>query len=142
MSTGPVGGDSWLTLLDAMKRLRVAWPARGWSWDARLSCVASSFNIEVEAQARTAAAIALTNEWTWTTMQRAPAPLRDVAERTGGLRAGQMLLASQAVGAVFAYGLWWPWGNGMTTSVRIGLDGSGATQDAVQRMRSVFGVEL
>jgi hypothetical protein len=142
MSTGHLGGDSWPTLLEAMKKLRSVWPSRGWSWDARLSCVASSFNIEVEAQARTATAIALPSEWTWTTMQRAPAALRDIAERTGGLRAGQLLLASAGVGAVFAYGLWWPWGNGMTTSVRIGFDGSGVTQDAIQRMRGVFGVEL
>jgi hypothetical protein len=84
----------------------------------------------------------LPNEWTSTTVQRAPAPLRDLAERTGGLRAGQIIFASGGVAAVFGYGLWWPWGDGMTTSVRIGLGGPGVTQDTLQRLRDVFGVEV
>jgi hypothetical protein len=125
-----------------MKELRASWPSRGWSWDPRLSCVTSSFDAEFDARARTAAAIALAAEWTSTTIQRAPPPLRDLAERTGGLRAGQMIFASAGVGAAFAYGLWWPWGDGMTTSLRIGLGGGGVSQESFQRLRDVFGVAL
>ncbi|HEY8042184.1 MAG TPA: hypothetical protein VIF15_20410 [Polyangiaceae bacterium] len=141
MATGP-GVDSWRSLFGAMKELRAAWPSRGWSWDSRQSCVSSSFSVELEPKARTATALALSTEWTSATIQRAPAPLRELAERTGGLRAGQMILASAAVGSAFGYGLWWPWGDGMTTSVRIGLGGPEATQEALQRLRDVFSVEL
>jgi hypothetical protein len=125
-----------------MKELRLAWPSRGWSWDSRLSCVTSSFSAELEGKARAAASLALASEWTPATIQRAPAPLRDIAEKTGGLRAGQMILASAAVGSAFAYGLWWPWGDGMTTSVRIGLVDSATSEEALQRLRDVFSVEL
>jgi hypothetical protein len=129
-------------LFEAMKQLRATWPARGWSWDGRLSCVASSISAEIEAKARTVAAVALPTEWTSVTIQRAPPNLQEIAERTGGLRAGQLILTSAAAGGAFAYGLWWPWGDGITISVRIGLSGHGATNDAFQRLRDVFGVEL
>lgn len=125
-----------------MKELRLAWPSRGWSWDSRLSCVTSSFSAELEGKARAAAALALSTEWTPATIQRAPAALRDIAEKTGGLRTGQMIFASAAVGSAFAYGLWWPWGDGMTTSVRIGLVDSATSEEALQRLRDVFSVEL
>lgn len=142
MSTGFIGGSSWSVLFAAMKQVRAAWPARGWSWDGRLSCVSSSFAAELEGKARAAAGLALGTEWTSTTIHKAPPPVRQLADRTGGLRPGQMILAGNAIGPGFAYGLWWPWGDGMTTSVRIGLEGMDGSHDAFQRLRDAFGVEL
>ena len=141
MSTGPVGGDAWSLLFAALKELRSAWPSRGWSWDTRLSCVTSSFNVEFESKSRAAVIVALSTEWTPVTIPRASPALRDLAERTGGLRAGQLIFTSATIGANFAYGLWWPWGDGMTTSLRIGLAGSSVREDALQRLRDVFSVE-
>jgi hypothetical protein len=142
MSTGAGAGDPWSLLFGAMKEIRASWPSYGWSWDARVSCVTSSFSVELEGKARSVAAIALSSEWTSATIQQAPAHLREIAERAGGLRAGQLVLSSAPVGNLFAYGLWWPWGDGMTTSVRIGLGGPGARQEVLQRLRDVFGVEV
>jgi hypothetical protein len=142
MPTGAMVGDSWSGLLRALKELKATWPTRGWSWDGRLACVSSSFASELDGRARACAAIALPNEFTSTTLSRAPGALRELAERTGGLRSGQMLLAGAGGGASFAYGLWWPWGDGMTTSLRVGLGGPDATSDAQQRLREAFGVEL
>jgi hypothetical protein len=141
MSTGPVVGDAWSLLFAALKELRLAWPSRGWSWDTRLSCLTSSFNSELETRARAAVIAALSTEWTSTTIQRASVPLRDLAERTGGLRAGQFMFSSATIGAHFAYGLWWPWGDAMTTSVRVGLGGAGLREESHQRLRDLFGVE-
>jgi len=89
-----------------------------------------------------AAMAALPNEWAPATISRAPHPLREIATRTGELRTGQLILVSQSEGAAFAYGLWWPWGDDITTSIRIGLDGVDVSSDAFQRFRDVFGVEL
>src|SRR5277367_5921487 len=141
MPVAPVFGDSSSELLRALKDLRSAWPTRGWSWDARHNCVTSSFSVELETKARAATSVALANEWSPATIRGANPALRDVVERAGGIRAGQLVLASSTIGGPFAYGLWWPWGDGMTTSLRIGLGGPGATQDALQRLRDAFGVE-
>jgi hypothetical protein len=141
MSSGPVVGDAWSVLFGALKQVRSSWPARGWSWDTRLLCVTSSFNVEIEAKARSAVSLALATEWTGTSIQRAPLSLRDLAERTGGLRSGQMILTNANIGASYGYALWWPWGDSITTSVRIGLAGPDAREDALRRLREVFGVE-
>ena len=71
-------------LFEAFKRMRGQWPTRGWSWDARLTCVTSSFSTEFQQQARAAVAEALTLEWTPATLGKAPQGLRDLVERSGG----------------------------------------------------------
>jgi len=134
-------GDPLNQLLEALKRLRAGWPQRGWSWDSRLSCVSSSFNTDIEPQAKQAATIALSGEWTMNSIGQAPPALQTIAQRTGGLRQGQRVLCSAAFGRVFAFGLWWPWGDGQTTSMRIGLGGADSIRDASIRLCEAFGVE-
>jgi hypothetical protein len=142
MSTRP-DADPWRVLFAAMNEVRSSWPSHGWSWDARLSCVSSSFGVEFEGRARLAASLALPSQWTPKTLLQAPPALRDIAERTGGLREGQVIFASDGAGPAFGYGLWWPWGDETTTSFRIGLAGRGGTPDMLKRLRDVFGaVEL
>src|ERR1700722_8002162 len=133
--------ESLSLILGAMKGFRAPWPSRGWSWDKRVACVTSSFVVELEAKARAAAAPAFPNEWTSSTIGRASPALREIADRTGGLRAGQTILVSNSSGTGFAYALWWPWGDGMTTSARIGLGGSFASESSLEKLRDVFGVE-
>jgi hypothetical protein len=104
--------------------------------------VTSTFNSEHEPRARAAIALALTTEWTPATIPQALPPLREVVERTGGMRSGQICFASQTVGRAFTYGLWWPWGDGMATSLRIGVGGPDAREDTYARLRDTFGVEV
>jgi hypothetical protein len=106
-----------------------------------MTCVTSSFNVEAEAKARAAVTAALPTEWTSVTIQSAPQPLKDLSERTGGLRAGQLIFVSGPATGSFGYGLWWPWGDAITTSFRVGLAGPGAREDAFRRLRDVFNVE-
>jgi hypothetical protein len=125
-------------LFEVLARLRGSWPKRGFSWDNRLSCIASSFGNDLSDEARRAAAIAFPYEWTKQTLHTAPPIIRDIADRTGGIRADQRLLATQPFGKLIAYGMWWPWGDETTISLRIGLAGSGATYEE-SRLREVFG---
>jgi hypothetical protein len=49
----------------------------------------------------------------------------------------QRLYSSDLGGRLFAFGLWWPWGDETTISLRIGLGGYVAEADLV-RLREVF----
>jgi hypothetical protein len=111
-------------LFDLLAQLRRAWPAGGWSWDNRFMCVASTISIETTAKARVAASIALPHAWTERTLAQAPLEVRQIAELTGGVRENQLVLASPAMGDIFAWGLWWPWRDGNTVSMRVGLGGN------------------
>jgi len=129
-------------MFDAFRRLRAEWPRRGWSWDSRLSCIASSFGADLEPTARTIALTAFPAEWTARTLPTAPPNVQDLAERCGGLRTGQSLFSGLGVGRVFAYGLWWPWGDGVSISLRVGLSGIDDNHDMMNRFRDVFGITM
>lgn len=132
--------EAWQPLFESLARLKAAWPTRGFSWDSRLSCITSSFTTEQEPQARTACKLALQNEWSATTIIRAPQLLRDVVERCGGIRHGQTVLSTGPVNGLMVFGLWWPWGDGETTSLRVGLADVDPNKEPYIRFRDVFGV--
>jgi hypothetical protein len=135
-------GDTWSPLLQSLQTLRAEWPRRGWSWDSRLACVSSSFDSELDATLRPLAAKFFSSEWLPSRIAAAPQEVRDVAERTGGLRSGQLLVTSPPSGRAFAFGLWWPWGDGMTTSFRIGFGGREPREETFVKFREIFSVQL
>lgn len=134
--------STWQPLMDRFTQLKSTWPARAWSWDSRLVCVTSSFSVEFESKARVAALEALPLEFTAATLPRASSDLRRLAERAGGLRMGQLLLTTRETRSPIAFGLWWPWGDGMTTSFRVGIDGLDWDDDPNPHVREIFGVQL
>jgi hypothetical protein len=81
-------------------------------------------------------------EYTTATLNSATPELRELAARTGGLRAGQLLLVGGPVGGITAFGLWWPWGDGETISMRVGLLDIDAAREPWRRLRDVFGVSM
>lgn len=132
-----MAGDSWQRVLDQLAMLGQSWPGGEWTWDARFSAVASSFSREVEPAARESMKHALTRGWTLKTIDEAPAALRAITDRTGGLRSKQRLLAGDG-DELFA--LWWPWGGGDTITLRLGFAGAAASAEPIQRLRALFGV--
>jgi hypothetical protein len=135
-------GDATQPLFDALARLKQEWPARGWSWDSRLICLASTFTVPYEAQAKKAAIMALPAEYTSSSINGAPHDLREVATRTGGLRAGQFLFAGGPIGGLTAFGLWWPWGDGETISFRCGWVEVEPGREPWRRLRDIYGVSM
>lgn len=129
-------------MFESLAKMKSTWPTRGWSWDPRLMCCTSSFTVEQEPQARKATASALQNEWTASTISRGPQQLRDVVERAGGVRQGQLVLSTGPVSGLIVYGLWWPWGDAETVSLRVGLAEVDPNREPYIRFRDVFGVTL
>jgi len=136
------GPERWQPLFDRLSKMRAAWPARGWSWDGRFECIASSIAALNEAKARAAAAEALPTIWTQPTLPRAPLRIQQLAEATGGVRSGQALLVSDAPGGFVAYGLWWPWGDGVSISLRVGLVDVHPAREPYPSFLQLFNVEM
>jgi hypothetical protein len=125
--------------LDALGRFRTSWPRRGWSFDSRVQCVASTFDADYAPQAKQLIETVLPQSWSERTLATASPVVARVASRTGGLRAGQMIFGAAPIGYVYPYGLWWPWEEGRTISLRIGLEG--ASGGDVIALCEVFGAE-
>lgn len=132
--------DAWQPLFEGLGRMKGSWPTRGWSWDPRLLCVTSSFTTEQEPAAKKATQLSLQNEWSSATIARGPQQLRDVVERAGGIRQGQIVLSTGPVNGLLVYGLWWPWGDAETISLRVGLADVDPNREPYIRFRDVFGV--
>lgn len=127
-------------LFQALRRFRHAWVSHGWSWDRRLECAASTFDLARSQEARKAAAVLFTEEWNHRTVKGAPELVQHVAETSGGVRSDQILLSTDEVDGMIGYGLWWPWGGeGSNISMRVGLAGSAGYSELVE-LREIFGV--
>ena len=137
-STMDARAGSSAALFAVFEQLKKAWIKGGWSWDSRFSCVASSFNVELEAEARAVVLRFLPNEWGSKTIVNGPPALKEVAEATGGVRTDQSVFTGDTSGRLLGYGLWWPWGDEITISLRIGLGGYVLDPD-MARLREVFG---
>lgn len=136
-----LAGDDWHAVMDALLLLKNDWPNSSWSWDARFTMLASSFGKDVAPQARATAARAMQYAWDPTTIATAPAGLRAIADKTGGLRQGQQILAGKA-GDVVIVGLWWPWRGGEMITLRLGLGEFDAMEPPFPRVRELFGARV
>jgi hypothetical protein len=105
----------------------------------RVQCVASTFDAEFAREARTLVQQLLPDIWTDRTLASAGAPYIEIARRTGDLRAGQLIFGTAPLGRLIPYGLWWPWENGQTISLRIGLER--ASPGELAELCAVFGAE-
>ncbi len=131
---------TWQPLLDRLTQLKDTWPAPPWSWDSRFSTIASSFDATLEPTVRASAVLAFPRGWTVGSLESAPPELRAIAERTGGLRAGQRLLGGDPIACPGLYGLWWPWGGNAKVTLRIGIVDVTANAEPLPRVRELFGV--
>lgn len=134
--------EVWESIFSALANLRGLWPATDWSYDRRLKCVASSIPLAREADARAAMADALPAAFTAESVATASAGVRGLIEKCGGLRATQLLFWGGSVqdDTPGAFGLWWPWGDGTTVSLRIGLHDVDIPKERYPRLRDVFGI--
>ena len=132
--------EPWDALWSALAELRSRWPAADWTYDRRLKCVASSIPLTQEAEARVAMASVLPTSWSVETLPSAPDDVRGLIEKCGGLRAAQLLFWGGGSGGPGAFGLWWPWGDGTTVSLRIGLHDVDLPKERYPRLRDIFGI--
>jgi hypothetical protein len=132
--------EPWQPLLDRLVQLQSAWPGSAWGWDARFKCVSSSFSKEIAARARAAMADVLTHEWSSDSIGTAPDEVRTLSARYGGVRASQFLFTADPVAGMLLYGLWWPWGDDATISLRVGVANSDRPTELFPQVRAVFNI--
>lgn len=131
------GGSATDQLFQTLERFRKVWPKQGWSWDYRFSTIASSFHVDLTGEAEQALAVAFTDVFDHRTLLSAPEHLQEIAESVGGIRSDQRMFTSRTNGRLVPYALWWPWGDEITISIRIGLAGYVGEQD-LTRLQTQF----
>ena len=128
------------TLRDRCTKLAGALPG-GFSWDDRFGMVLLTYDAPAEDDILSDVGRVLTETWTSANIRSAPGDAREVADALGGLRPGLRIMTPTGDDAVLLFGVFWPWGGGQKTSLRIGCAAESEDADAVvQCPREAFGV--
>jgi hypothetical protein len=123
--TSPTTDDLEKTCRNLATRL-----GRAWAPDDRFGGVLLTFKRDEKDVLATVTQL-LGTPWTAATLPTAPPPVREQVGRCGGLDAGQQFFYLAGRNGTALFGALWPWGNGVTVSLRVGLVTDGA--DASQR---------
>lgn len=139
VSSAPMqpSGSATDQLFARLEQLKERWPKKGWSWDYRVNCVASSFHVDLTQDAHQALVAILPEVYDYKTLAKANQHLRQAAEGVGGIRSDQLIYTLSGPGRLMPYALWWPWGDEITISVRVGLAGYAGEPD-YQRLQLQF----
>ena len=124
-----------MSVFESPCRTLVSALGRKWTWDDRFEAAVVSFKVDEQAGVLAAVEKTLPTAYTLQSIGTATPAVQTAAKRLGGLRGEQRLLAAES-GDALLFGAWWPWGDGKTVSLRVGVLG-GAT---VAELRGWFGV--
>lgn len=92
-----------------------------WEWDDYIGAFLATFTPEQAQQVETVCDKYFMSRWDVASLAKIPPSIMEVAESLGGLRASQRLYVTRPGEFVISFGAWWPWGDGKTVSLRIGL---------------------
>lgn len=120
-----------------LAQFRQAWPKKGWSWDYRFNCVASSFHVDLTRDCERALLGSFPETFDHRTITRAPDYIQELSESIGGVRSDQRVFTMKSSSRLVPYAMWWPWGDEITISLRVGLAGYVGDSDN-QRMQLEF----
>ena len=115
-----------------------------WEWDGRFGGVLAAFDVDDKERVSGIVNTQLTQVWDGASINDAPKSVSSAIQNFGGLKSGQLLFTSDVTQNVILLGLWWPWGNGTTISIRFvpyGLDSSEENVDDDRTtLKSIFGL--
>ncbi len=92
-----------------------------WKWDGRFGTALAEFLLDQKGSVLGILDRYLVSQWDSATIGDAPEVAQKVKRHLGGLMPGQLLFVSDVSDDSPIYCAWWPWGNGQTISIRIGL---------------------
>jgi len=90
-----------------------------WNWDSRFETVLAEFSVDNKDRIRAILEHYLSISWNNSNIGKAPDIVSKISSHFGGLRSGQLLFTSDPNQDAFIFGVWWPWGNGKTISIRV-----------------------
>lgn len=104
------------------RKIRADGGALKWSWDTwPAGMVLSKIDITARRQAEALLREVFAGSWDNKKIAGAPSTVQEIVESCGGVGEGQTVYASNPDAPAVLVALWWPWGNAVTVSLRLGL---------------------
>ena len=99
--------------------LSASWDVFSWKWDDHFEAFLAEFPADDGGEFRAILERDFSKVWDSSNIREAPDIVQACNDKFGGLRSGQLLFTTDPGQDAFACGVWWPWGNGETISLRI-----------------------
>ena len=90
-----------------------------WKWDSQFQTALAEFTVDNKNSVNAILERYLNTAWDSTNIGNAPEIVQMVISHFGGLRPGQLLFTSDPNQDALIFGVWWPWGDGKTISLRV-----------------------
>ncbi|MEH6592030.1 MAG: hypothetical protein V7746_17335 [Halioglobus sp.] len=115
-----------------------------WEWDDRFDGVLAAFEVIDKDHILEILNSQFGQAWDGTSISNAPDSISCAIQEFGRMTANQLLFTSDSDRDVILLGLWWPWGNGATISIRFityASENSASDKESVRSaLRGAFGL--
>jgi len=101
-----------------------------WTWDSYYKTAVSAISIVEVGTVQNAISNEMTNSWHVANLKESPNEVTKLVENLSGLHRGQNLYTSTIVKGTLLFAAFWPWSDGTTVSIRIGLFRFDSTLDS------------
>ncbi len=109
-----------------------------WKWDERFGTALAEFSTSDEKSIRTAMKTHLGDVWADDNSETAPESIQTIIHYFGGLNPGQKLFASTPDKNDIILCAWWPWGNGQSISIRLGVFCESFSDEDNEKLTQMF----
>ena len=92
-----------------------------WQWEDRFSVVMTVFDKIDMDEIRTSVLQGFDQHWDSSNVNDAPEVIISLIKALYGISPGQVLFHTDQETGILLYAAWWPWGNGVNISLRIGI---------------------
>lgn len=92
-----------------------------WEWDENLRAMLAVVHVSDAREVADNLDRFFHSRWTHLDVYKAPPSIRRISRLLDGIRKSQFLFVTRPEEPFMAYGAWWPWGDGVTISIRVGL---------------------
>lgn len=110
------------TLEAACRRISLNLPDHcAWQWDLAFNLALAVIEKKDQIMVELPLTLEFSQQWDFTTIAEADAPIRDFFQAGFGIVPGQKVFVMQPVDGIVLYAVWWPWGDDERISLRLGL---------------------
>jgi hypothetical protein len=92
-----------------------------WQWDERFDVALIVFEKEDKGAILSSVSNEFDQQWDAATISSASGPIGELVNSFLGILPGQMIFTCEQGAGLILFAAWWPWANGSTISLRIGI---------------------
>jgi len=109
-----------------------------WKWDDRFETVLAEFSVADKESVQKIIQLQMGDVWNHGNLEKVPDIVQMIIDYFGGMSPGQQLFVSNPDKEDLVLCAWWPWGNGRTISIRLGVFADSLSEEENKELTRLF----